>query len=127
MAIFPAEYFTWTTKYPDSGLRIAFARSYAYTAGPTAPDQRIFVLRLQGMQYFLYPLGSIDRVSEAGRNLAKLEDFYQAHKLHVAFDLNHPVYGTVSCKFNRPLELPEGVQGGNGLVDIVEVELLEQP
>lgn len=127
MAVFLPIYFTWTTKYPDSGTRIGFARSYAYTAGPTAPDQRIFNLKLQGMQYFLNASQVIDTTVFPERNLALFEQFYRNHYLHQPFDFNHPVYGMLQCKFNRPLELPEGVPGGNGMIETLEVELIEQP
>lgn len=128
MATFAPIYFTWTTRYPDSGLRVVFGNSYNYTAGPTAPDQRVFLLKLQAMQYFLQPDGvTLNTVTEPVRNLAALEAFYQEHKLHKAFDFNHPVYGLLSVKFNRPLEIPEGIPGGNGVYELIEVELLEQP
>lgn len=127
MAVFPATYFTSTTKYPESGNRITLANSYTFTSGPTAPDQRIFTVKVQAMQYFLTAGGVLDLTPEVGRNLAVLEAFYNVHKLHVIFDFTHPVYGVVKVKFNRPLEIPEGIKGGNGMVEDFDVELLEQP
>lgn len=127
MAVFPAVYFTSTTKYPESGNRISLANSYDFTSGPSAPDQRIFTLKLQGMQYFVTSGGAIDLSPEPGRNMAVLEAFYLLHKLHVTFDFTHPVYGVVRCKFNRPLEIPEGERGANGLLVDFDMELREQP
>lgn len=121
MAVFPAVYFTYATRYPQSGTRISLSNSYDFTAGPTAPDQRTFILKLSGMQYF----GNL--TSQVNRNMEVLEAFYNTHKLHVTFDLPHPIYGTVKVKFNRPLEIPEGIQGGNGVLDPFTVELIEQP
>lgn len=126
MAVFLPGFFTYTTKYPDSGTRIGFARSYVYAAGPTAPDQRTFVLKLQAMQYFMIGL-TPDDLSHPDRNLWAFEQFYRNHLLHQSFDFNHPVYGPLVCKFNRPLELPEGIQNGNGIIDTLEVELIEIP
>jgi len=127
MAIFPAKYFTYSTKYPESGTRVQLGRSYQFDTPPEAPDQRIFVLNLQGMKYFLDISNDIDRVYDPTRNLAFLEDFYNTHKRATAFTLEHPVYGDVVCKFNRPLEIPEGIQGGDGQVPSFEMELIEQP
>ena len=125
MAVFPATYFTFSTRYPESGSRMSLGRSYVYTQAPEAPDQRIFQLELQGMKYFVDINGTIDNVSTPERNMAVLEDFYVLHRLHETFDFPHPVYGTIKCKFNRPLEIPAGVRGGNGLLPEFQVELLE--
>lgn len=127
MAVFPATFFRFSTKYPDSGSRIQFGRSYQFDTPPESPDQRIFLIKLMGMQYFLTAGQALDRTIKPERNLALLEDFYNAHKRATEFTLNHPVYGAVVCKFNRPLEIPEGIPGGNGLVPEFEVELIEIP
>lgn len=127
MAVFLPEYYSWTTRYPDNGLRVAFGNSYAFTAGPTAPDQRIFVLKLQAMQYFLTSGGALDLTVNLSRNLGAFEDFYREHYLYKDFDFVHPVYGAMVCKFNRPLEIPEGIPGGDGILETLEVELIEQP
>jgi hypothetical protein len=127
MAIFPCTYFTYATRYPESGARIQFGNSYTFAAGPTAPDQRIFTLTLPGMQYFVDQNGDIDLITEGNRNMAVLESFYNTHKLHLVFDFNHPVHGLIQCRFNRPLEVPEGIPGGNGVLEDVTVELIEIP
>lgn len=121
MAIFPAKYFRFSTKYPQTGVRIQLGRSYQFDTPPEAPDQRIFVLKVQGMKYF------DDLLTETGRNMGVLEQFYNDHKLATSFTLDHPVYGQVTCKFNRPLEIPEGIAGGDGALPEFEVELIEQP
>lgn len=127
MAVFPAKYFTFQTKYPNSGTRIQLGNSYMYTAPPIVPDQRIFILNLQGMTYFTNSNGTINTTTQPERNMAVLEQFYLDHKLYMTFEFAHPVYGTVTCKFNRPLEIPEGVPGGSGMLPTFEVELIEIP
>lgn len=127
MATFPCEYFLISTKYPDSGTRIQLGNSYTYTAPPMAADQRIFRLTLAGMQYFVNANGTINTTTETNRNMAVLEAFYNEHKLYLAFDFNHPVLGAMTCKFNRPLEIPNGIPGGNGVLESFEVELMEIP
>lgn len=127
MATFPCEYFLFSTKYPESGTRIQLGNSYTFTAPPPAPDQRIFRLTLGGMQYFVNENGTINTTTSASRNMAVLEAFYNEHKLYLPFDFIHPVSGLVVCKFNRPLEIPQGMPGGNGVLESFELELLEIP
>lgn len=127
MATFPATYFTVQTKYPQSGSRVQLGNSYLYTAPPLAPDQRIFIVKLQGMTYFLNSNGTLNTTLQTGRNMAVLEQFYLDHKLYLTFQFTHPVYGTVNCKFNQPLQIPEGVEGGSGMLPAFEVELVEIP
>lgn len=127
MAVFPAKYFRFSTKYPQSGTRIQLGRSYQFDTPPEAPDQRIFVLKLQGMQYIVGSQGNLNANLEPGRNMLALENFYNDHKLATSFTFDHPVYGSLTCKFNRPLEIPEGLAGGDGVLPEFEVELIEQP
>lgn len=127
MATFPATYFTCETQYPESGARIQLGRSYQFDSEPEAPDQRIFRLNLQGMQYFLDAGGAIDETPSPGRNMAVLEAFYVTHKRWKTFVFNHPVYGAVNCKFNTPLNIPAGITGGDGVLPGFSVELIEIP
>ena len=127
METFPAKYFRYSTKYPESGTRIQLGRSYQFDTMPEAPDQRIFNLTLVGMTYFLDGFGAIDLTQVPELNLAVLEKFYNDHKRATSFYLDHPVYGQVECKFNRPLEIPEGIVGGGGTVGDIQVELIEIP
>ena len=126
MATFPALYFKYATKYPQSGTRLELARSYVFTSEAEAPDQRIFSLSLSGMQYFVVG-GQLSAAPHPERNMKVLEDFYIEHRLSKSFTLDHPLYGEVVCKFNKPLEIPEGVSGGDGFLPTCEVELLEIP
>lgn len=127
MAVFPSDYFTYSTRYPDSGARIQFGGSYQFDTLPDSPDQRIFVLHFSGMKYFLTAGGAIDKTVFTNRNMGVLEQFYLDNKKAIAFTFNHPVYGALQCKFNRPLEIPEGIVGGDGVVQPFDVELIEIP
>lgn len=127
METFPATYFTYATRYPQSGARLEMARSYIYTVEADAPDQRIFILTLPGMQYFTDHNGVIDPYTTPERNMAVLEDFYNTHRLALKFNFDHPVHGTVVCRFNQPLEVPEGIPEGNGVLNPLQVELIEIP
>lgn len=127
LKVFPAVYFSYSTDYPETGDRIQLGNSYQFDAPSPAPDQRIFRLTLKGMTYFLNPNGTINRTTTPGRNLAGLEDFYIEHKRAKEFQLNHPVYGAVTCKFNLPLRIPDPIPEGNGVFPDFQVELIEIP
>lgn len=126
MATFDFPYFTYSTENPDSAVRVKMGNSYTYSAPPSAPDQRVFKLKFAAMQYFTTN-GVIDLVKNPKINLARLEQFYDTHKTHLRFDFNHPVYGPLVCSFSRPISIPHGDPGGNGVVLNIEVELLEHP
>lgn len=126
MARFNFPYHRVSTKYPNSGTQIQLGRSYVYTAPPEAPDQRRFVLKFRALKYFLVN-GVVDQVTNAEINLGALELFYNLHKMHATFTYPHPVYGDLACRFARPLEIPDGTEGGSGVVENIEVELIEVP
>lgn len=125
-------YHTFSAKYPESSVRVQFGNNWTFTAKPDAPDVRQITLKFQAMKY--YPptidgngVATQDITTNPEINLAALEKFYQDHRLHKKFIYPHPVYGDMVVKFQRPLEIPEGVQGGDGVVEGIEVELMEQP
>lgn len=126
MATFNFPLHTQSTENPDSGFRATLGGSYQFSAPPPAPDQRIFKLKFRAMKYFLKN-GGLDRDMKPEFNLALLEDFYAAHKMHASFTYPHPVYGELVCRFNKPLMIPHGTEGGGGIVENIEVELIELP
>lgn len=126
LKLFPAKYFKFSTKYPVSGTQLQLGRSYQFTSPPQAPDQRVINLKLLGMCYFSGWNG-IDLNEQPGRNMGVLEEFYNEHKLAFKFIFNHPVYGRLICRFNKPLEIPEGISNGFGNLPDFEVELIEIP
>lgn len=127
MATFPVTHFLHSVRYPESGQRMQLGRSYMHTSDDPAPDQRLFTLTLTGMQFFCDDNGDLDDSQEVPRNMLVLEDFYLEHKLHKSFDFDHPFYGTLLCKFNKPLEIPEGIPGGDGILEEIKIELIEIP
>lgn len=127
MQVLPLKFFTVSTRYPESGNRLQLGSSYQFDTPPDAPDQRTFVLKLRGMKYFVDSNDQIDTIYQPELNLAVLEQFYNDHKRAIPFYFNHPVYGQVVCKFQRPLEIPEGIPGGMGAVSDMDLELIEIP
>lgn len=126
MAILDFPYHTFGTENPESSFRVKLGSSYQFSAPPSGPDQRIFSLKFQAMKYFITN-GVIDKSIHPEINLARLEEFYDAHKMHLSFTYPHPVYGDIVVGFNKPLKIPHGTAKGDGVVENIEVELIEKP
>lgn len=120
-------YFNVETNNPESGFRVQFGGSYIFTAPPSDPDQRTFILNYETMKFFVDEDGAIDEDVNAEYNIFNLIKFYQRHKLYKSFHFDHPVHGTLECKFNKPFKEPKSKIGGMGAVEAFQVELIEIP
>lgn len=127
MALFLWDYHEHSTKFPESGFRMQLGNSYMATAAPVAPDVRIFSLDFTSMKYYQFSDKSIDVSTNIPLNFGALEAFYMQHKLHLDFDYMHPVYGLLSCKFNKPLDIPKAMYQGDGWLKPFSLELIETP
>lgn len=129
MLLFDFPYHSVTERYPESSTRVQFGGGYTFVSKPVAPDQRIFSLNFPALIYYTNPNGSADRSINPKVNLWKLRDFYQAHRLYEMFVYELPADdgNRVTVRFNKPLEIPAGVPGGTGVVQGIQVELIEQP
>lgn len=125
MEIFNFPYHTVETEYPESGTRAQLGGSYVFTTPSTDPEQRKFTLNFKVLKYFVDDSGTIDDTLGFEYNLQRLDNFYQLHRLNTSFIYPHPVYGDVTVKFNKPLKIPKGLAGGNGIVEDITIELLE--
>lgn len=126
METFDFPYHSCSVKNPESGFRGQFGNSYTFTAEPSAPDQRVLVLKFPVLKYFV-TAGVVDETVQPEINMKALIDFYQVHKMHTSFHYTHPVHGMLEVKFNKPLEEPSVELGSDGACLNVEVELLEIP
>ena len=124
---FPWIYHRYSTKYPESGNRLELGGSYQFSSEPDGPDQRIFTLYFETMCYFTDASGAIDATVSPEINFAALENFYKTHRLWKSFLYDHPVYGQVTVKFSKPLEIPKGIMGGFGSLEPFTIELIEIP
>lgn len=125
MQTFNFPYHTVRTEYPESGNRVILGNSYLFTAPPSGPDMRRFVLSFPTMFYYLTSGGAIDTAKNPTYNMAVLEDFYQTHRLWKSFLYPHPVYGDREVKFYSPLKIPEGVKNGLGSLADFQIEFIE--
>ena len=126
METFDFPYHLFSTDYPESGARMQLGNSYVFTTEPTAPDQRTFTLDFAAMKFFFLN-GVLSPIPEAKINILALDLFYQRHKLWKSFIYEHQVYGNLTVKFNKPLKIPKGIPGGDGVVASFSVELIEMP
>lgn len=60
-------------------------------------------------------------------NIAALDDFYSRHKLYKRFWYDHPMFGMMQVRFNKPLMIPKGYADGDGTLEPFELEFLEAP
>lgn len=115
------------TKYPESTFKMQLGNSYMATSAPVAPDQRTFTLSFSTMRYFMLPEGGVDVAPNVALNFGALEAFYNEHKLFKSFTYKHPVYGNVTCKFNKALDVPKPKNNGGGWLEPFTLEFIEIP
>lgn len=127
LEVFNYPYHSTQTENPESGFRGVMGKSYIFTAPPTDPDQRKFVLDFTTMKFFLDSEGDLTEDTEPEINMYNLINFYQRHKLYKSFQYQHPVHGLLEVKFNKPLMEPYVLPGGTGAVKAFTVELIEIP
>lgn len=120
-------YHTFNTQNPESGFRVKFGSSYTFSTPPTDPDERLFTLSFQGMQFFTDSVGVLDDIINPERNMFTLIKFYQRHKLYKSFKYQHPVHGELEVKFNKPLKEEDVITGGYGVIKDFSIELIEIP
>jgi hypothetical protein len=114
-------------KNTDPGNRVQLGNSYMFATPPTAPTPRVFVLSFETMWRGLKADGTMDTTTLAQTNAGALWAFYQTYQLHKTFQYQHPWFGAVNVRFNKPLELPKGRKGADGWTEAFSIELIEQP
>lgn len=124
---FDFPYHTVETENPESGFRGQFGNSYTFTSAPTAPDQRLFTLDFPAMKFFVDENNQVTDLVNPQYNMYALIKFYHNYKLHKTFTYNHPVYGPVLVKFQKPLKEPKVMAGGFGVTESFTVQLVEVP
>lgn len=121
-------------EYPESSAKVKFGRGYEFASRPRGPDQLIYTLHFKGMWFFVdsagYPaLGAptiLDLHKNPQINMARLEKFYQEHRLFEPFWYPHPSLGNVVVRFNEPLKY-KVEENGHGKVEAFSIKLITQP
>ena len=113
-------------EYPTNTTIYELGGGYQYGQIPVDPTARTFKITMTGMKYYLQSNGAIDTTSEPTTNIYTLDQFYQTHGIHTAFNYPHWFYGTLKVKFARPLKIPQP-EGNQGVLPPFDIELIEVP
>lgn len=96
-----------------------------FSSKPRIPYQRKFRVTLHGLQWYTNLSGTFDTVTNPTRNARLLEMFYEANQTWDNFAWQHPNLGLLQVRFSEPVSVPPGKDNSGGLIDPVEVMLVE--
>jgi len=127
MQTFDFPYHRVQDTYPTSSTVVQFGGGYQFATKPRGPDQIIFKLHYKAMWFYERGPGAVDRMINPKINMQRLIDFYEAHRLYEPFLYPHPTRGLVTVRFSKPLDVPKGIEGGNGQTESFQLEFTLQP
>ncbi|WP_156930375.1 hypothetical protein [Sphingomonas jaspsi] len=108
---------------PAQGKAVSF-NGWQFSSRPTVPYQKVFVLKLQGMRWYLQDNGMFNMSVDPHFNARRLELFYEENGTWDNFDFPHPHLGMLRCRFKEPVEIPAAVPNSNGFIDAFEITLV---
>ena len=107
---------------PMSGVSM---NGWTFTSRPAVPYQKKFKVVLYGITWFTSSTtGLFDLTTKPTVNARLLELFYERNGVWNPFLWTHPHLGQLTVRFNAPLNVPEGMVDGGGLVDKVEMTFI---
>jgi hypothetical protein len=128
MQIFNFPYHSVVDKYPESSVVVQFGRGYRFVSKPKGPDQINFILSFPAMWFFVDPVTKVVLNSpEPKRNMQRLIEFYEAHRLYDKFIYPHTRRGNQVVRFLRPLEVPEVEPDSYGKTTSFKLEFILEP
>lgn len=127
MADWTFPYFELEFEYPDDQKRIKLGQGYTLATKAYGPLERVYTLKMTGLQWFLDAAGDVDRTQATDRNIALVMDFYEAQRMDGEWTIDLPGHGTKTVRFNKPLKIPASMKGGAGVLPEFEIELIEVP
>jgi hypothetical protein len=110
---------------PPQASPVMTMNGWPFSSRPKVPYQKTFVVKLQGMYWYLKDTGLYDADTDPRYNARRLELFYEEHGTWKSFQFPHPHYGWLECRFAQPVEVPEAVVNSNGLIEAFDVTLVE--
>lgn len=125
---FDFPYFTEHTEYQDSARALKLGGGWDYVVEPVVPDPRLFNVNLKALVWYCDIVDGREVVNinvNPDLNAGRLDAFYARHRLFKPFYFNHPKYGVVKVRFNEPLKLGEPTKNGGGVVENVQLKLIE--
>lgn len=112
------------TKPPQVQARGMSMNGWFFSSRPNVPFQKEFVVKLQGLTWYLQPNGLYDSITNPTFNARRLELFYEKNGTWDNFDFPHPHFGTIRCRFMQPVEVPEAVPNSSGLIEAFDINLV---
>ena len=125
MERFNFPYHQFETDYPERGKILKMAGNWDYSVTPPAPLSRDFILKFPLLQFFEDSDVAGLSAQQQGYCANLLEDFYLEHETFKAFIYEHPRHGDCIVKFKKPLRLPAGNIGENGVIRDISLTLTE--
>lgn len=116
------------TSYPEDQT-VRFGGGYTFATKPDEKMERTFTLSFTAMKYYFDQNTNRwdDYTTNSNNNAHALEKFYIDHRMYKRFIYPHDVLGNIVVRFKKPLEMPQGVMGGTGVLPPFEVQLVEHP
>jgi hypothetical protein len=127
LPVIDIKYSAATIQWPDNGFRVQFGNSYVFAAAPTSPPPRTLSVTVNGKRAYAKSDGTADDNAALDENVLNLVAFYASVQLWRSFTYVDPLLGSLTVKFNKPLQLPAVMPGGNGVYPPITLELMEQP
>jgi hypothetical protein len=99
---------------------------WQFTGRPTVPYQKRFKVMLHGLRWYTHPnSGHFNPTANPTINARALEIFYEKHGVWSAFKWMHPHYGEQVVRFFNTVTVPEGIPDSGGLINPVEINLIQ--
>lgn len=112
------------TKPPVNENRGMSMNGWHFSSKPSVPYQKTFVVKLQGLRWYLTGSGAYDIGTDPYFNARRLELFYEQNGTWDNFFFPHPHFGTLPCRFAEPVEVPEAVPNSGGLIEGFDITLV---
>jgi hypothetical protein len=111
------------TKPPQASKNVSM-NGWSFAAKPNVPFQKTFLVKLQGVTWYLKGDDQYDISTNPRFNARRLELFYEEHGTWKPFQYRHPHLGVIEVKFKEPIEVPEAIPNSGGLIDGFDIQLV---
>ncbi|MGN6820276.1 MAG: hypothetical protein ACTHJR_16555 [Sphingomonas sp.] len=113
------------TNLPPDPVQAISMNGWTFTAKPTVPYQKKFKVKLFGLRWYLQSSGLYDTTTNPTINARLLEQFYERNGVWNPFTWTHPHLGSLTVRFNQPVNVPESLENSNGLIDAFEIQMID--
>ena len=110
---------------PPDPVGVLSLNGWAFAVKPSVPYQKSFRVTLHGLQWFLNPDGTFDRLTKRQYNARVLEEFYEAKGNWDNFSWFHPHLGSMQVRFKSSVQIPAAIFNSGGVCNPVEITLIQ--